>query len=136
VRRRPDGVLVVDGRDKDMTNRGGEQISAEEVENLVHQLPQVAHVVAVAMPDAELGERVCICAVLKPGTPLTSEDARGAPWPPSVLPGMSGPERLDPVEELLTTKLGKIDKKAFREDVARRPASADPVVRIPDRHTA
>ena len=34
VRRRPDGNLVVEGRDKDMINRGGEKISAEEVENL------------------------------------------------------------------------------------------------------
>ena len=42
VRRRPDGNLVVEGRDKDMINRGGEKITAEEVENLVYQLPQVA----------------------------------------------------------------------------------------------
>ena len=42
VRRRPDGNLVVEGRDKDMINRGGEKISAEEVENLAYQLPQVA----------------------------------------------------------------------------------------------
>ena len=45
-----------------MINRGGEKISAEEVENLVYQLPQVAQVAAVAMPDPELGERVCIYA--------------------------------------------------------------------------
>src|SRR5580693_9438360 len=58
VRRRADGNLVVEGRDKDMINRGGEKISAEEVENLLYQLPQVAQAAAVAMPDPELGERV------------------------------------------------------------------------------
>jgi salicylate---CoA ligase len=39
VRRRPDGNLVVEGRDKDMINRAGEKISAEEVENLVYRMP-------------------------------------------------------------------------------------------------
>ena len=45
-----------------MINRGGEKISAEEVENLpVYQLPAVAQVAAVApMPDPQLGERVCV----------------------------------------------------------------------------
>ena len=47
----PDGNLVVEGRDKDMINRGGEKITAEEVENLVYQLPGSAQVAAVAMPD-------------------------------------------------------------------------------------
>ena len=77
VRRRPDGNLVVEGRDKDMINRGGEKISAEEVENLVYQLPQVAQVAAVAMPDPELGERVCLYAVLEAGRPLTLDEIRG-----------------------------------------------------------
>ena len=50
-----------------MINRGGEKISAEEVENLVYRLPGVAQVAAVAMPDPELGERVCVYVVLQPG---------------------------------------------------------------------
>ncbi|MCW2584454.1 MAG: (2,3-dihydroxybenzoyl)adenylate synthase, partial [Klenkia sp.] len=122
VRRRPDGNLVVEGRDKDMINRGGEKISAEEVENLVYLLPQVAQVAAVAMPDPDLGERVCVYAVLRPGTTLTLEQVREA---------MSGagvatykwPERLEVVDELHTTTVGKIDKKALRADVAERLTS-------------
>src|ERR1700683_2205040 len=66
VRRRPDGNLVVEGRDKDMINRGGEKISAEEVENLIYGLPGIARVAAVAMADAELGERLCVFIVLRP----------------------------------------------------------------------
>ena len=90
VRRRPDGNLVVEGRDKDMINRGGEKISAEEVENLMYQLPQVAQVAAVAMPDPELGERVCVYAVLAPGqaspsTPCARRWRRPRP------PASSGP---------------------------------------------
>ena len=127
VRRRPDGNLVVEGRDKDMINRGGEKISAEEVENLAYQLPQVAQVAAVAMPDAALGERVCLYAVLKPGTTLTLEDVRQAMATAGVAT-FKWPERLEIVDELRTTKVGKIDKKALREDIAQRLAAREDVL--------
>ncbi|GAA3163314.1 (2,3-dihydroxybenzoyl)adenylate synthase [Blastococcus jejuensis] len=119
VRRRPDGNLVVEGRDKDMINRGGEKISAEEVENLVYRLPEVAQVAAVAMPDAELGERVALYVVLRPGASLTLDDVRTAMAAADVA-RYKWPERLEVVDELLTTKVGKIDKKALREDLAGR----------------
>ncbi|MGY1841460.1 MULTISPECIES: (2,3-dihydroxybenzoyl)adenylate synthase [unclassified Modestobacter] len=120
VRRRPDGNLVVEGRDKDMINRGGEKISAEEVENLAYQLlPQVSQVAAVAMPDSSLGERVCLFAVVRPGSTLTLDEVRGAMGGAGVA-SYKWPERLEVVDELRTTKVGKIDKKALREDVAQR----------------
>jgi salicylate---CoA ligase len=119
VRRRPDGNFVVEGRDKDMINRGGEKISAEEVENLAYQLPQIAHVAAVAMPDAVLGERVCLFAVVKPGATLSLEDVRQSMAAAGVAP-FKWPEHLEIVAELRTTKVGKIDKKALREDIAQR----------------
>ena len=122
VRSRPDGNLVVEGRDKDMINRGGEKISAEEVENLVYQLPQVAQVAVVAMPDPDLGERVCLYAVLKAGTTLTLEDIRASMAAAGVA-RFKVPERLEIVEEIVTTKVGKIDKKALRADVAARLAA-------------
>jgi 2,3-dihydroxybenzoate-AMP ligase len=122
VRRRPDGNLVVEGRDKDMINRGGEKISAEEVENLVYRLPEVAQVAAVAMPDADLGERVALYVVLRPGATLTLEDVRTAMAAADVA-RYKWPERLEVVDELLTTKVGKIDKKALREDLATRLAA-------------
>ena len=121
VRRRPDGNLVVEGRDKDMINRGGEKISAEEVENLVYQLPQVAQVAAIAMPDPELGERVCVYAVLMPGAALTLDDVRAAMTKAEVA-RFKWPERLVVVPELPATKVGKIDKKALRADIAARLA--------------
>ena len=121
VRRRPDGNLVVEGRDKDMINRGGEKISAEEVENLVYQLPQVAQVAAIAMPDPELGERVCIYAVLMPGATLTL-DAVHAAMTAAGVARFKWPERLVVVPELPATKVGKIDKKALRADIAARLA--------------
>ena len=121
VRRRPDGNLVVEGRDKDMINRGGEKISAEEVENLVYQIPQIAEVAAVAMPDPELGERVCIYAVLAPGGELTLDDVRSV-MAAAGAARFKWPERLEIVPELPRTKVGKIDKKALRTDIAARLA--------------
>ena len=119
ARRRPDGNLVVEGRDKDMINRGGEKISAEEVENLLYQLPQVAQAAAVAMPDPELGERVCAYAVLTPGAALTLDDVRAAMTKAGAA-RFKWPERLVIVPELPATKVGKIDKKALRADIAAR----------------
>jgi salicylate---CoA ligase len=118
----PDGNLVVEGRDKDMINRGGEKISAEEVENLVYRLPQVAQVAAVAMPDPELGERVCLFLVPRPGATITLTEIRDAMAAEGVAK-YKWPERLEIVPELVTTKVGKIDKKALRQDVAARMAA-------------
>ena len=118
VRRRPDGNLVVEGRDKDMINRGGEKISAEEVENLLYRMPGIAQVAAVAAPDAELGERICVFVVPAPGA--------GAPTLDTISDGMAAagvarfkwPERLEVVAELPVTKVGKLDKKALRDMLA------------------
>lgn len=107
----PEGNFVVEGRDKDMINRGGEKISAEEVENVVYQLPAVSQVAAVAMPDPELGERVCVFVVARPGAEITLDEIRTA------MAGVARfklPERLELVGELPVTKVGKIDKKALR----------------------
>ncbi|MET9565168.1 (2,3-dihydroxybenzoyl)adenylate synthase [Streptomyces tauricus] len=121
-RRTAAGNLIVEGRDKDMINRGGEKISAEEVENLVYQLPEISQVAAVAMPDRELGERVCLYAVLRPGATLTLERIRSSMQRIGVA-RFKLPERLVLVDELASTKVGKIDKKALRADIARRQSS-------------
>jgi 2,3-dihydroxybenzoate-AMP ligase len=118
-RRTPDGNLIVEGRDKDMINRGGEKISAEEVENLVYKLPAVSQAAAVAMPDPVLGERVCLYAVLRPGATLTLEQVRASMEHAGVA-RFKLPEHLVVVHELAATKVGKIDKKALRADIARR----------------
>ncbi len=96
--------------------RGGEKISAEEVENLVYRLPAVSQVAAVAMPDPELGERVCLFVVAR--GPVTLEEIRTS------MQGVARfklPERLEIVDELPSTKVGKIDKKALRARLAGSP---------------
>jgi 2,3-dihydroxybenzoate-AMP ligase len=114
VRRRPDGNLVVEGRDKDMINRGGEKISAEEVENLLYRMPGIAQVAAVAAPDAELGERICVFVVPEPGRDISLDAIRDGMATAGVA-RFKWPERLEIVAELPVTKMGKLDKKALRD---------------------
>jgi 2,3-dihydroxybenzoate-AMP ligase len=118
VRRRPDGNLVVEGRDKDMINRGGEKVSAEEVENLLYRLPGIAQVAAVAAPDADLGERVCVFVVPEPGAAVTLAAIRDGLATAGVA-RFKWPERLEVAAELPVTKVGKLDKKALRDLLAR-----------------
>jgi salicylate---CoA ligase len=113
------GNLVVEGRDKDMINRGGEKISAEEIENLAYRLPAVQQAAAIAMPDPRLGERVCLYVVPRPGADVTLTDVRSSMERKGVA-AFKLPERLVLCGELPTTKVGKIDKRALREDIAAR----------------
>ena len=117
VRVHPSGNLVVEGRSKDIINRGGEKISAEEVENLVYAVPGVAQVAAVAIPDAGLGERVCACVTLQPGHTVTLADIE-AVFTDKDVARPKFPERLEIFDVLPLTNVGKIDKKALRDTVA------------------
>lgn len=119
VRWHPYGNLVVEGRDKDLINRGGEKISAEEVENLILGHPKVFNVAAVAMPDPTLGERTCAYVVPRSGETLSLEELLEFLKSKKVAK-YKLPERLELVEGLPLTNVGKIDKKALREDIARK----------------
>ncbi|MFI9203573.1 class I adenylate-forming enzyme family protein [Streptomyces sp. NPDC053048] len=67
-----DGYLVLTGRAKDIIIRKGENISAQEIEQLLHGLPGVADVAVIGLPDAARGERVCAVVEQPPGAaPLT-----------------------------------------------------------------
>jgi salicylate---CoA ligase len=118
VRRHPSGNLVVEGRLKDVINRGGEKVAAAELEDLALAHPGVSQAAAVAMPDPSSGEAVCLYAVPRDGAGLTLEGIR------SFLDGMGVaryklPDRLEVVVELPLTGVGKVDKAALRERVAR-----------------
>ncbi|MBP2583948.1 acyl-CoA synthetase (AMP-forming)/AMP-acid ligase II [Streptomyces sp. PvR006] len=68
----PSGHLVLTGRIKDIIIRKGENISAKEIEDLLHRHPGVADAAVIGLPDAERGERVCAVVEQPPGAdPLT-----------------------------------------------------------------
>lgn len=120
VVRGADGNLVVHGRDKDMVNRGGEKISAEEIEGLMYRLGDVEIAAAVSMPDPVLGERLCVYAVVKQGHRApTLEEVREV-FARAEVAGFKYPDRLEIVDRLPMTKVGKIDKRVLRQDIADR----------------
>ena len=62
-----DGYLTITDRLNDMIIRGGENISAAEIEEAIAALPQVAEVAVVAAPDERLGEHACAVVRLASG---------------------------------------------------------------------
>jgi len=73
VRLTQDGNMVVEGRIKDVINRGGEKVPAAEVEDLLIIHPSVREVAVVAMPDKMLGERACAWVVPRGAAPGLEE---------------------------------------------------------------
>ncbi|MGW2301161.1 class I adenylate-forming enzyme family protein [Streptomyces sp. NPDC001809] len=68
----PSGHLVLTGRVKDIIIRKGENISAKEIEDLLHRHPDIGDAAVVGLPDPERGERVCAVVEQPPGAgPLT-----------------------------------------------------------------
>ena len=68
-----DGLLYVTGRAKDVIIRGGENIAASHVEEVLHQHPAVAAVAVLGLPDADLGEIVgAIVQFARPRPPPSS----------------------------------------------------------------
>src|SRR5262249_1742299 len=62
-----DGCLTIPDRVKDVIIRGGENLSAAEIEAEIAALPQVAEVAVVAAPDERLGEHACAVVRIAPG---------------------------------------------------------------------
>ncbi len=122
MRLHPTGRYVVDGRKKDLINRGGEKISAEEVENLILRLPTVRNVACVAMPDAILGEKMCAFVIPHQGATVTL-DAITSHLTACGLARFKHPQRLELVAEFPLSPIGKVQKKVLSEQIAKLIAS-------------
>ena len=122
LRKHPSGNYVVEGRKKDLINRGGEKISAEEVENLILGHPSVQNVACVAMPDPLLGERMCACVLLKPGRSLTFDELVTFLQSEEIARHKL-PERVEIFDEFPLSPIGKVSKKDLVTLVAERVAT-------------
>ncbi|WP_197377715.1 (2,3-dihydroxybenzoyl)adenylate synthase [Mycolicibacterium baixiangningiae] len=111
--------ISIEGRIKDLINRGGEKINAEEVELLLTQNPRIAAAAVVAMPDPRLGERTCAYLVATGGAELTMHEVQSHLEHLGVAK-YKWPERLEWTSALPQTNVGKIDKKQLRADIAAR----------------
>ena len=117
-----DGTLVysIEGRIKDVINRGAEKIHAEEVEELILRHPSVANAALIAMPDRVMGERACAYLVLEPDSAPLDVATLGAFLTTQGLAKYKLPERVETVESLPLTNVGKVSKKVLRDDVGKK----------------
>jgi len=120
VRLYKDRYVSVEGRIKDTINRGGEKISAEEVENHILAHPKVENCAYVAMPDPVLGEKGCAFVITKGNQELTFDELIEFLKEQRHIAVFKLPERLELVEEFPMTKVGKINKKELRRIIAEK----------------
>ncbi len=106
----PDGYVVIADRTKDLVKSGGEWISSIDMENAIAAMPEVSEAAVIGVPDEKWGERPLACVVA--GRPVTLEevhehlDGTFARW--------QLPDRVELLDALPRTSVGKIDKKALR----------------------
>jgi non-ribosomal peptide synthetase component E (peptide arylation enzyme) len=113
------GNMTITGRLREMINRGGESISATEIERLVIGHPGVSIVAVIPVPDPVMGERVCACIQPKPGADLTFDKiiAYLKERKASVL---HLPERIEFVANMPLTKAEKVDKNKLIEEIGKK----------------
>jgi 2,3-dihydroxybenzoate-AMP ligase len=119
MRQHPSGNYVVEGRKKDLINRGGEKISAEEIENLILSHPAVQNVACVPMPDEAMGEKTCAFVVLRSGQKLTLQELVDY-LKAKEIAKFKLPERLEVLPDFPVSTFGKVSKKALVEMVTRK----------------
>lgn len=112
------GYIYLEGRRKDLINRGGEKISCEEVENYILAHPKVMSACVVAMPDAVFGEKACAFAILRQGCALTLEELVSFLQSRDIA-RFKLPERLEIVDEFPISPAGKILRRELRAEIAR-----------------
>jgi cyclohexanecarboxylate-CoA ligase len=118
-----DGYVRVTGRLKDIVIRGGLNISARELEDLLAEYPPLSAAVVIGMPDERLGEKVCVYAVAAPGhRPRLAEITAFLRERRIATPKL--PERLELVDELPMTASGKVQKHVLRVDIEAKLAAA------------
>jgi non-ribosomal peptide synthetase component E (peptide arylation enzyme) len=110
-------MLRVTGRIKDIVIRGGENISAREIEEVLIEHPGVENVAVVGYPDPRLGERCCAVVVAAEGSGVDLEVLNAFLLQRGIAK-FKLPERLETVSELPTTPTGKVRKSELRRLVS------------------
>jgi 2,3-dihydroxybenzoate-AMP ligase len=117
MRQHPSGAFIVEGRKKDLINRGGEKISAEEVENLILSHPSVKNVACIPVPDPDMGERMCACILLRDGQSLTFDELKKFLMSKEIAK-FKLPERMELLQDFPLSTFGKVSKKKLVEMIS------------------
>lgn len=116
VRITSDGNLVVEGRIKDVINRGGEKIVASEIEDALTTHPGIREVALVALPDTTMGEKSCVCIVAREPAPTLQQIKdflRDRGFATYKLPDM-----IHVLDTMPRTSAGKLNKAELRKRYA------------------
>jgi len=108
-----EGYIYLAGRADDMIIRGGENISPEEVEDVLHSHPKVEEAAVIGIPDPEWGQQPRALVVLKAGEQATAEEIMEHCH--SRLAGFKRPRSVIFVDSLPRNPMGKVLKKDLRE---------------------
>jgi 2,3-dihydroxybenzoate-AMP ligase len=119
MRRHKSGNYVVEGRKKDLINRGGEKISAEEIENLILSHPSVKNASCVPVPDPVLGERMCACVLLRESARLSFDELKKFLLGKEIAK-YKLPERLEIMQDFPLSAFGKVSKKTLTEMITHK----------------
>jgi acyl-CoA synthetase len=112
-----EGYLTITDRISDVIIRGGENISAQEIEELVAELPAVAEVCVVAEPDVRLGERAAAVVRVRTGMVAPTIEEVRTHLQATGLARQKWPESIYRVAEFPRTASGKVQKFRLRQDL-------------------
>jgi acyl-CoA synthetase (AMP-forming)/AMP-acid ligase II len=111
----PEGYLTITDRVKDIIIRGGENVSAAEVEQILAHMEGVAEVAVVAAPDEKFGEHGCAFFRMQAGVGAPDLDAVRAHLGAAGLARQKWPEEIRAVDDLPRTPSGKVQKFVLRD---------------------
>ncbi len=123
------GSLLITDRMKDMIKSGGEWISSLQLEDIVSQCAGVAEVAAIGIPDQTWGERPLVVVARSPecARPVSAGDIKSAIRAcvsSGKLPRWAVPERIEFVDAICKTGVGKLDKKTLRAHYSCTPGNS------------
>jgi acyl-CoA synthetase (AMP-forming)/AMP-acid ligase II len=120
-----EGYVTITDRLSDVIIRGGENISAAEVEEVMLTVPGVAEVAVVAAPDSRMGERACAVIRMRPGATLPDLAQVQVCMQDAGLARQKWPEEVLEVGDFPRTPSGKIQKFVLRDRL--REGERDPL---------
>ena len=109
-----DGYIFLAGRSKDFIKRGGEMISPEEVEKVLHSHPDIEEAAIIGIPDVDWGERVRAVVVAKSDHDIEEDDV--IEYCRQRLASFKKPESVVVVAELPRNPMGKVLKRLLKEE--------------------
>ena len=123
MRRPEDGYYKITGRIKDMIIRGGENIYPKEIEDFLYTHPKIEDVQVIGVPDADYGEEIMACVILKPGEESSEEEIKQ--YVRDHMAKHKVPRYVDFVSEFPMNAAGKILKYKMREQAVERHSLED-----------